>query len=609
MWAAADGLVENGKPVDIDDLAKRPRRRTRRSNVGGDSANDTAWTPPPDLERGFRTKIGASLVEEFVAGHTATDVLRELAQNEFDAGGDNMSLLFGQSDVLISGSGRPIDKKGWLRLDAVIGTGRVAGDESHAVIEPKQNSLGSKNFGLRSLFLLGDRIFVRSAGQMAVLDLPKLGTQIVQDPASKGQLGVRIHVPYRDVVFQKLVPFTAEREAEALDKMASGLLPTLVKLALTGRKTGLRRLTLRSERGARTLTWRQDAQPVRCKAAGITALRRVGRLTDETAARKSEPKPTSFEEIEFSCAVSVPPQFLGQFLAQTFPRYYRAGKDALRVGVSLPIRRKRIDLSDTGRFYYPLQAPTSATGSALSVSAPFELVADRSALLANDWNKWLAEQAAELVKTLLREDWTQRFGPDAYLAIRSNGSAEPETFAKALHAHLRTAACWRTARDGQFAKADDLVVPKKPELGGLLGPSRYLAPAFSKVEAVSELVQVCGAKPFTPNSLVRLRCAGKDGSHLATKFSAEADFYYTEYDRELRKPERQIATGRALVAVDRQLSPENRQDLRTTDSTLAADDVLRAAKASWLFRRTFGTSVRHRCPLGCTGRWSTRRRW
>jgi hypothetical protein len=94
----------------------------------------------------------------------------------------------------------------------------------------------------------------------------------------------------------------------------------------------------------------------------ITVLSRVGRLTDELA-KESKPITTSFEEVEFSRAVAIPPHFL----AQAFPRYYRAGKDALRISVSLPIRRRRIDLSATGRFYYPLQAPSSATGS---VQAP-----------------------------------------------------------------------------------------------------------------------------------------------------------------------------------------------------------------------------------------------
>jgi hypothetical protein len=416
------------------------------------SAIPHSWSPPADIENGFRTKIGASVVEEFVAGHTATDVFRELVQNEFDAGGEEMSIFFGMSDLSISGTGRPIDSKGWTRLDVVLGTGRVAGDENHAVIEAKQNGIGSKNFGLRSLFLFGNRIFVRSAGRMAVLDLPKLGTKLLSDPSSGGRRGAYINVPYRDAAFQKLSPFTPEREAESFGRMADGLLATLVKLALVGSKPGIRKLTLRSERNGRTLSWSQDAQLEPCKITGIKALRRVGRLTDDIGSSEKKSVSTSFEEIEFIKVLTIPPQFLDQ----VFPRYYRAGENTLRVSVSLPIKRGRIDLSGSGRFYYPLQAPNSATGSVISVSAPFELVADRSALLPSDWNDWLGAQAANLVELLLTEDWARRFGPDAYLAVSATVSANPEIFANALNQHLKTAPCWPTSDEGYFATASDM---------------------------------------------------------------------------------------------------------------------------------------------------------
>ena len=179
---AAGGWLKKRNPMDRTDLTKHPHRRHTSLltlDKQGVPENVTAWALPTVPEEGFRTKIGASVVESSFAGHTPTDVLRELVQNEFDAGGETISVVFGHSDLFVSGSGRPIDRKGWKRLDVVMGTGRVAGDEGHPVIEAKQNGIGSKNFGLRSLFLFGNRIFVRSAGRMAVLDLPKLGTQIV----------------------------------------------------------------------------------------------------------------------------------------------------------------------------------------------------------------------------------------------------------------------------------------------------------------------------------------------------------------------------------------------------------------------------------------------
>jgi hypothetical protein len=52
---------------------------------------DAADWEPPEIEGRFRTRIGASIVEEFVAAHDASDVLRELVQNEFDPGGHRVS--------------------------------------------------------------------------------------------------------------------------------------------------------------------------------------------------------------------------------------------------------------------------------------------------------------------------------------------------------------------------------------------------------------------------------------------------------------------------------------------------------------------------------------
>ncbi len=109
--------------------------RTRPPNRGA-SALEQAWQPPI-LAGGFKARIGSSVVEEIVAGHDAGDVLRELVQNEFDAGGTQVSVTFGRSGLTVAGNGRPIDSKGWSRLDVILGTGHVVGGESEDSIEPK----------------------------------------------------------------------------------------------------------------------------------------------------------------------------------------------------------------------------------------------------------------------------------------------------------------------------------------------------------------------------------------------------------------------------------------------------------------------------------------
>src|SRR5687767_14627912 len=81
----------------------------------------------PDFSGSRRTRIGSSFIEQFVAGHDASDVLRELVQNEFDGGGETLSLTFGTLGLEVAGSGRGIDPGGWERLSVIVGTGNVMG--------------------------------------------------------------------------------------------------------------------------------------------------------------------------------------------------------------------------------------------------------------------------------------------------------------------------------------------------------------------------------------------------------------------------------------------------------------------------------------------------
>jgi hypothetical protein len=539
------------------------------------------------LEGGFQTRIGASIVEEFVAGHDASDVLRELVQNEFDASGNRVSITFGETALIISGNGNPIDPAGWSRLDVILGTGRVVGGEGDISVAAKQNGIGSKNFGLRSLFLFGDRIHIRSGGRMAVLDLPTLGTQRIVDSTSRGQRGVSIYVPYRTQPFQTLEPFTVEREREAFNRMAGGLLATLVKLALVGRRRGIRELTLRSERTSRELSWQQTAETVRCKMPSVSAIRRNGRLTDRNTDTGGPNRTTTYEEIEFTRAVSIPAEHVGQ----TYPAYYRVPGNSLKVCVSLPVRRKRVDTSQPGNFYYPLQAGHGITGSAMSVSAPFKLDADRTELLSNGWNEWLLLQAADLVSGLLTGDWMSRFGVDAYMALLPISTGSPRDFAKGVRAQLQAEPCWPTQATGTvhaWAKASDLAVAASAELNGFLEPSKYLAGYLSENKTIAALAVECGAKTFTLNSLVRLRSGAKDAK-LATKLTeTEANCHFSNYAVLATEVDRQRSMAEALTKLSRQLSNANRKDLRLTASTLAGDgslarpdDLIRVESALW----------------------------
>lgn len=489
-----------------------------RPSRNASPASEQDWQPP-NLTGGFKQRIASSIVEEFVAGHDASDVLRELVQNEFDAGGTQVSVGFGTSSLTVVGNGRPIDTKGWSRLDVILGTGNVVGGGDQGRVDPKENGIGSKNFGLRSLFLFGDRIHVRSNGHMAVLDLPTMGTQHLMDVDSRGRRGVSVHVPYRLEQFQSLEPFTVEREQRALDHIQEGLLATLVKLALPGSRPGIRALTLISERTGRQFVWRQKAKTLRCKVKGVSIVSRIGRLSSIDPIRVERARLQTFEEIEFSRSFPIPAEHINVL----FPAYYRTSSNYARVAISMSIRGNRVDRNAHGQFYYPLQTPQGFTGTAVSISAPFKLNADRTNLLDSTWNKRLAEESVRLVQDLLSEDWLQRFGAEAYLVLDTVGGANPDVFATKIAEHLREAECWPTRNfhsKKTLARISDIVLSDGPEYDDLLSDKRYLDQRLADRKIAVDLAYRNGAKRFTLSSLVRLRCAGENRSKLSTNLES-----------------------------------------------------------------------------------------
>lgn len=523
---------------------------------------------PPDFSASRQIRIGASFIEQFVAGHDAGDVLRELVQNEFDGGGEVLKLTFGTRSLEVTGSGRSIDARGWDRLSVIVGTGNVMGSGNGELVAPKENGIGSKNFGLRSLFRFGDAIHVRSGGKVALLDLQTQETAREADPSWRREKGVHVHVSYRQESTDRLEAFMVDREQHALDLMAAGIPDTLVKLALPGQRRGLCQVQINSMRTGRTLRWKQDAVAGRCRVAGVSMVSRKGRLLDgETG--------TPFQEEEFSRSVEIP----ADHQRRPFPAYYRVAGGRLKIAVSVAISRKRIDLQQGGHFYYPLKAPSSRTGCAISVSGPFELNTDRSGIIDHVWNDWLIDQAVDLTIELLKADWLERYGADAYKALISNGVASPDRFVFAIEKRLKEGTCWPTLASGadKFATATGIILPTDQQYTGFLSDERYLDPVLAGNQDIRDLLERCGANRFTLGSLIRLRCAGEDSTGLATKVKDEANYHYTSYEATLRDVERQKRFATAFSAFPRRLTKQHNSDLADTPSTLSATGALRPA--------------------------------
>ena len=551
-----------------------------------------------EVDDRLRFSIGSAFLEEFVADHDFADMLRELAQNEYDARGSRLEASFGPAECVITGNGKVIDGPGWRRLSVMFSTGRVAGGEG-GEIEAKANGIGSKNAGLRTLFLVGNRLIVRSGGKRTVLDF-ELGSlpEPDRDPASAGVSGVRINVPYRSVATSLLEPFSKSVEERAFDAIEEELGAVVLKLAMPSRGKSLSHVVVSSARLRRRASWTQSVRGFRCRAPGVAGLTRsIRRYRSEGDGEASR---TELREWEF-LTTTIPP---GKLMPPNVPGYFRDRGGAIRISVSVKARGRGADLTTPGTFYYPIGVRGVSTDTGISVCAPFLMNTERSALLDNAWNHWLEREAAELVLSLMEHDWVERFGPESFQLILGQSSSPTTTFGATLLQGLPKSKCWPTARRERgrsvLAMVDDVVIPIDHELAGFLGDEQRLDPRFGDDE-IQQWAVGFGAKRFSVNSLVRLRCAPTTSSGLRTALGdTEADLHYPKYSEAFEGDSGlglQIRMGAALQSHSRRLSAANREDLRNRPATLAADGSLGAPRDLWLVPKGAG-AIGHLLPAG-----------
>lgn len=540
------------------------------------------WQKPDIAELDMQFRVTRSVLDDFVEVHDASDVLRELVQNEFDAQGTRMEIVFGADSLSVRGNGMPIDRAGWKRLSVMLGKGQVAGSDE--IIRPKTNGIGSKNYGLKSLFSFGPQIFIRSAGLQTVLDYYG-GTTLkpLPEPDSKRKRGVEIQVPYRTVANGNLVPFGMEKEKIVVDQFAQSLIPTLIKLVVPDSPKQLERLVVKSERHDQRIRWTQSAKKIDCSARYVTAIERTLRVVRSRLDTSNSSQQTT-REIEFQKSFKVP----NQFRHVAIPSYFRASsRSRVKIGLSVRMKGSRIDLSHRGQLYYPIGVPDEWSGNGISISAPFKMDMDRSAILGDDqWNRWLLQCAAALTLDLLTSDWLNRFGAAAYLVSWPNKipPGNCKAYRTAISKSLAGAECWPTRdvekgrkRRTVFSRASGIVIPDAEELDDYLSQKCYLDPRLARDGRVQEMVMEFGARRFTINSLIRLRCAGKESVNLTTRLSKlEANCWYTNYPNDWADVERQNRFAHALDVFTRKLSRRNREDLRQASTTLNAAGGLSA---------------------------------
>ena len=291
---------KNSKPASTQEVNGVPSRPQRRTS----SPVSSGWIPPDPQDHDTEYMVTEEVLEEFVAGHDVSDILRELVQNEFDAKGTKAEIVFDSESLHVRGTGRPIDPAGWRRLRVMLGRGRVL--NSDMVIEPKVNGIGSKNFGLRSLFQIGDTIYVRSGGRQTFLHLAKGAPKPFLDPSSRNRRGVNIIVPYRTAPIGILESFNPDKEDQALSTLSADLVPTLIKLAHPTSSKSLRELVVSSERCNRRIKWVQSASKIRTFAKNVTGVQRRVHITEATVDGSGKPRRQSIGEIEFQKSFGLP---------------------------------------------------------------------------------------------------------------------------------------------------------------------------------------------------------------------------------------------------------------------------------------------------------------
>jgi hypothetical protein len=545
----------------------------------------------------LRYNFGNSVVAEFVSDHDHADVLRELVQNEYDAGGSRLQVAFSPDELRIHGNGSPIDADGWKRLSVMLGTGQVGRPDR--TIAQKVNGIGSKNFGLRSLFLYGDQIYIRSGGLQTVLDF-SLGTlqEPKPEPYSKNLPGIEIVVPYRTRKCNGLEPFDTAHERQALESFATDLTSILMKLAQPQAPKSLRQVEISSERCDRFLVLKQTVA-VLSQQKGLTIVRRAIHL-DDSRLSDSQVNRHTIEEVEFQRTILLPQQYRDQAI----PGYFKVPGGRIRLAVSMRKHRKKIDIEQSGHYFYPLGATKAYTGNAISINAPFQMNTDRSQIIdpsVNGFNAWLIDRATDLTFDLLTTNWLHEFGPDAYLALQEQTRSTTTYFLNKLTNRLGKDACWPTrVRDKgspkrpQLTSATKLVVPTHHVLDGFLSDERYLDDTLGNNPQIQTMVKMCGAKAFGSSSLVRLRCAESDKTQLATKpASGETDWTYTDFPAALKAESLQLQFAEAFDALASHLSKQNREDLKKSPTTLAADGSLQAPEKLWVVDPAIASA----CPI------------
>lgn len=354
-----------------------------------------------------KSKIDISGVfGQFLSDLSLNDLVVELVQNDLDAGATRTVIFFGAAKISAEGDGTAIDDGGWKRLEYLLGAG--------GEVEAKKDGIGSKNHGLRALFLLGDDIVVQSDGSQVSLtvrgDLDRPGhfhpaTWDRVDDADAPAQGTRITTAYRTGKLKKpdgdssfLLPPSAEN-LDALWREAVREAPDRFITSSSPGKPWKYELCL-SRDGHEPVTFTFECRPMDGGFKGVylrTCKRRIGEGPSEFVSRRH------------CISFPIDSEMLG---AGKIPKLFRVRRRVYGE-VSWAVTRSSRPIPALGLLRYPIAFPpdTALSGAGFDISGPFIAGRARHALSEDLRNARIVEAGRRAFATAAGRHLAAKYGP------------------------------------------------------------------------------------------------------------------------------------------------------------------------------------------------------
>ncbi len=364
----------------------------------------------------------AAVVGQFLSELSLQDLVVEMVQNDLDAGATRTVITFGDDALVCEGNGMGVDAKGWMRLSYVLGAG--------GEVEAKKNGIGSKNHGLRALFLMADDVWIQSNGfrvDMTARGRSKTPTDFypaswarVADPASPTK-GTRITAEYRKTRLRKpdgdgafLEPLTKEN-LDAIWLSSSGeAAERFITASAPGKPWRYELVLERSGRESKTFVYECKPSSDGFRNTYVrTCSLKVGKRPAERILRRQ----CSRFLIDAADLGSAKVPHLFKSAGRTYGE------------VSWRLDRRGRPNATVGLLRYPIAFPeeSALSGFGFDISAPFIAGRARHALSEDPRNMALKEAARAAFASLAGRRLAKEHGPRLGLLVESQGRLNQES--------------------------------------------------------------------------------------------------------------------------------------------------------------------------------------